>query len=71
MESEGMIAVRLRILIVESDRTIREWLTESLKTLGQEATPVSNSATALILLEPDQFDLMLLSCSSTDFDGCR
>jgi len=71
MKSDGTTAVPIRILIVESDRPSRESLTELFRTLRQEVTAVTNSVAALILLEADRFDLMLVSCSSTALDGFR
>lgn len=69
MESEGTTAVPLRILIVENDQPIRDALAELLRTLGHETTPLGDYGKALILLEPSQFDLMLVSCGSTDLEG--
>ena len=59
----------LRILIVESDRTLRELLTEFLRELGHEAISVSNSREALALLEPGQFDLMMVAYTLSKFDN--
>lgn len=71
MESERANSAILRKLVVASDRVIRESLTELLRVLKHDPTPISNSTKALIQLEPDRFDLVLVSCSSTNPDSFR
>lgn len=69
MESEGTSTGRLRILALDAEQASRERLSDLLRTLGYKTTPVSNSEKALVLLEPDQFDLLLVSCSTTNLVG--
>lgn len=61
MKFEETSAALLRILIVESDQTIRELLTDLFLEQGHEATSVDNSRKALTPLEDGQFDLMLVA----------
>ncbi len=44
----------VRILVVESDRPIRELLREFLGIAGHDPTSVSNSREALVLMEHNQ-----------------
>ncbi|MGH9871571.1 MAG: response regulator [Pyrinomonadaceae bacterium] len=59
----------LCVLIVESDRAIRELLGELFTLLRQEATSVSDASSALNLLEHGRFDLMLVDYSLAESAG--
>lgn len=57
------------ILIVEDDKSVREFVTRALREDGHSVTTVDNGAQALELLESENVDLLLSDIRMPEMDG--
>jgi two-component system, OmpR family, response regulator MprA len=63
-----------KVLLAEDDRAVREALERALKLDGYEVTSVSNGALALVYLETNTVDVIMLDMMMPELDGltaCR
>ena len=60
-----------KVLIVEDDEIIREFLADSLEMKGYEARWVANGALAMVELEKARFDLVLSDVRMPEIDGVK
>jgi signal transduction histidine kinase len=59
------------ILIVDDDRQVRRFITESLRTLGYRVTDIDNGAGALELLDAQPFDLLIADFAMPGMNGAE
>jgi len=58
-----------KVLVVDHERRIRKWLTDSLGKCGYEVVEAENGATALEMASRQQIDLILLDDALPRMDG--
>lgn len=61
----------ISILIVDDDRQVRRFITESLRTLGYRVTDVDNGAGALELIDAQPFDLLIADFAMPGMNGAE
>ncbi len=59
------------ILIVDDDEDLVEIMTERLKMRGMTVTPASTAAEALVLIEEETFDVMIIDFMLPGTDGLQ
>jgi len=59
----------IRILLAEDDEAMRTYLSRALQNAGYEVVAVDRGTDALVLLEREEFDLLLLDIVMPEMDG--
>ena len=68
---EPNLASAANILIVDDDRLVRRFMSESLRGLGYQVHDVGDGAEALILLDRHRFDLLLADFAMPGMNGAE
>ena len=68
---EPQAAPTASILVVDDDRLVRRFMTESVRTLGYEVRDAANGAAALALLDERPFDLLLADFAMPGMNGAE
>jgi len=61
--------MRQKILVVDDDNLVNEFITETLNRAGYEVLSASSGAEALTLMEDEEFDLVLTDVRMPEMDG--
>ena len=69
--SEAAPTIAANILIVDDDKLVRRFMTESLRTLGYQVHDVGDGAEALVLLDQHRFDLLLADFAMPGMNGAE
>ena len=69
--AEPKLTDAANILIVDDDKLVRRFMTESLRTLGYQVHDVGDGADALILLDRHRFDLLLADFAMPGMNGAE
>jgi CheY-like chemotaxis protein/two-component sensor histidine kinase len=59
------------ILVVDDDRLVRRFMTESLRSLGYDVRDTDNGVDALVLLDAQRFDLLLADFAMPGMNGAE
>jgi signal transduction histidine kinase len=59
------------VLIVDDDRLVRRFMSESLRSLGYEVRDTDNGVDALVLLDAQRFDLLLADFAMPGMNGAE
>ncbi len=59
----------VRVLIVDDDRLVRRFMTESLRTLGYQVTDAADGQSAVALLKTTTFDLLIVDFAMPGMNG--
>lgn len=62
---------RTRVLVVDDDRLVRRFMTESLRSLKYEVLDVENGAQAVEMLDRQRFDLLLVDFAMPGMNGAE
>ena len=59
----------MQVLIVDDDRLVRRFMTDSLRSLQYQVTAVENGEQAIASLERERFDLLLVDFAMPGMNG--
>ncbi|WP_161965832.1 response regulator [Steroidobacter cummioxidans] len=59
------------VLVVDDDRLVRRFMTESLRSLGYDVRDTDNGVDALVLLDAQRFDLLLADFAMPGMNGAE
>ena len=69
--TEASLAIAANILIVDDDKLVRRFMSESLRTLGYQVHAVGDGSEALVLLDQHRFDLLLADFAMPGMNGAE
>jgi signal transduction histidine kinase/CheY-like chemotaxis protein len=69
--TEPSPTINASILIVDDDKLVRRFMSESLRTLGYQVHDVCDGAAALVLLDRHRFDLLLVDFAMPGMNGAE
>jgi signal transduction histidine kinase len=69
--AEPSPTIAANILIVDDDKLVRRFMTESLRTLGYQVHDVGDGSEALVLLDQHRFDLLLADFAMPGMNGAE